>query len=302
MVVIVLPLAMFAQEERGLEEEESAAVFLEEYSDTFQEQFFEGLKQKGIENYDRAINAFLVCKQMEPNNNAVAYELAKAYLEDKQYQPALEFAIEAINSEPENYWYLENLYVILEAQGNNMAMIAERIPYENTVLKSHLAQIYFKAKKYEESLAMLKGLKKDVALGHLEDRVKDSLASKSSSLKGLLENANGKTGLALSPVEELKAELGRLMDASQTTALLARSEEAMESYPLQPFFYYAHGYALNGLERYAEAVELLETSLDYLVNDVPLSNNIYRALAKAYTGLSKPAKANEYLSKIKQGF
>lgn len=38
------------------QEEESAEISLELYSDEFQEYFFEALKQKGIENYDKAIN------------------------------------------------------------------------------------------------------------------------------------------------------------------------------------------------------------------------------------------------------
>jgi hypothetical protein len=50
---------LFAQDE-----EESAAVSLEAYTDEFQEHFFEALKQKGIENYDKAINELLVCRQL----------------------------------------------------------------------------------------------------------------------------------------------------------------------------------------------------------------------------------------------
>ena len=49
------------------EEQESAEVYLEEYTDEFQENFFEALKQKGIQNYDRAVDLFLKCKQLEPN-------------------------------------------------------------------------------------------------------------------------------------------------------------------------------------------------------------------------------------------
>ncbi len=300
---VALHGVLYAQEAPGLEVEESAAVFLEDYSDTFQEQFFEGLKQKGIQNYDRAINAFLECKQLEPENSAVAHELAKAYLGDKKYQQALESALVAINTVPDNYWYLHTLYETLRAQGNTLDLVAERIPNENSSLQAHLADIYFKAQKYEEALAVLKGLKKDDLLQHLQDKVKDSLAARAPALitQGDGNKGNGPDP-ALSPVASLKMEMARLMDTSDRASLLERSGEAMDTYPLQPYFYYAHGYALNSMQRYGEAVELLETGLDYLINDVPLANDIYRELAKGYTGLSKLERANEYLSKIKPGF
>lgn len=282
--------------------EESAAVFLEDYSDTFQEHFFEGLKQKGIQNYDRAINAFLECKQLQPENSAVAHELAKAYLEDKQHQQALDYAVEAIQAVPDNYWYLHTLHEALVAHGSSMALVAERIPTENSSLQAHLADIYFKAKNYEEALAVLKGLKKDELLEHLESKVKDSLAARAATLVSKDVGKNNKVVPVVSPVEALKVELARLMDTADAASLLARSGEAMESYPLQPYFYYAHGSALNGLQRHEEAVEVLEAALDYMIGDVPLANDIYRELAKGYTALSKPERANEYLSKLKPGF
>ena len=53
--LFALPIQGKAQQ-RDMNIEDSSEVFLEEYSDTFQENFFEALKQKGIENYDKAIN------------------------------------------------------------------------------------------------------------------------------------------------------------------------------------------------------------------------------------------------------
>ena len=80
------------------------------------------------------------------------------------------------------------------------------------------------------------------------------------------------------------------------------ADEALESYPLQPFFYYAKGYALNRKSKHKEAVEVLEASLDYLLDDIALANKIYSELADAYTALNNISKANMYLSKVKPGF
>ena len=47
------------------QDEPSADLFTEAYTDSFQETFFEALKQKGIENYDRARALLLKCKEWE---------------------------------------------------------------------------------------------------------------------------------------------------------------------------------------------------------------------------------------------
>ena len=65
-------------------------------SNTFKEQFFEALKQKGIENYDRAIQALQRCLAQEPKNAVIHFELGKNYNALKQYDAAEESLKEAI--------------------------------------------------------------------------------------------------------------------------------------------------------------------------------------------------------------
>ena len=72
--LVLIPGPSYAQENE-FKEEESSEVFLEEYTDEFQEKFFEALKQKGIENYDRAVNLLLECKRLDPNNSVLDHEL-----------------------------------------------------------------------------------------------------------------------------------------------------------------------------------------------------------------------------------
>jgi tetratricopeptide (TPR) repeat protein len=44
-------------------------------NDEFQNSFYESLREKGIENYDKAINAMQKCLQLQPNNPVVHFEL-----------------------------------------------------------------------------------------------------------------------------------------------------------------------------------------------------------------------------------
>lgn len=48
--------------------------------DEFQEHFFEALKQKGIENYDRAVTSLLQCINLESTHPIVFFELGKTML------------------------------------------------------------------------------------------------------------------------------------------------------------------------------------------------------------------------------
>ena len=79
---VLAPLPLAAQEE------ESAEISLEENTDAFQENFYEALKQKGIENYDKAVQYLMECKKLDPANATVDFELGKCYLALKNYAAA----------------------------------------------------------------------------------------------------------------------------------------------------------------------------------------------------------------------
>jgi len=158
--VLLFQVGTYAQEEQPeISLEPSAEVFLEDYSDEFQEKFFEALKQKGIENHDKAINLLLECKQLDDENSVVDHELAKAYFGDNQFISAQGYAVEAVRSEPANLWYLNTLVNILQNQGSSMDDVKPKIPMENIKLQENLALIYFRKGNYEKALTVLKGIK-----------------------------------------------------------------------------------------------------------------------------------------------
>lgn len=68
-----------------------------------------------------------------------------------------------------------------------------------------------------------------------------------------------------------------------------------------PYFYYAYGMALNKNGKPGEALLMLESGLDYLVEDKELTISIYSELVTSYTMTGNTSKANMYLSKIKSG-
>ncbi len=302
---IVLTGNILAQETPNvIQEEESAEVFLEEYTDEFQETFFEALKQKGIQNYDRTINLLLECKQLKPKNTALDHELAKVYFLDKKYIPAQQYAVQALISEPGNYWFLNSLVSITDKQGIPFKTLEGTIPYKDVTLRSNLAKIYFRKKNYLEAKAALKGLTRDQGLSHLADKINDSLLKiQKPTAVATLENhtaVNAPSGSGA--LENLRNALKSLASDLNYLSLETKASEALETFPLQPEFYYYRGLALNQMNRSTDAVDVLEEGLEYLFEENQLTNDFYKELAKAYKAVGNNSKANEYLSKIKPGF
>ncbi|TLF46438.1 tetratricopeptide repeat protein [Maribacter aurantiacus] len=295
------PGIVLSQEEGPITEEESAEVSIEEYSDEFQQYFFEGLKQKGIQNYDKAINAFLKCKNLEPEKEVVSFELAKSYLLDKQYINAQEYAQEAVLEDPENYWYANTLAESLQAQNTTVSTIKEQIPWNNRELKSNLATIYYELGNYQEAKSILMELEKTVKTEYLQSKINDSIAKQRTITNkiDISENKNGDAG----DLGTFEKRIQDLINASRDAkTLLELTEEALEKYPLQPFLYYANGVALKMGNTLNEAKEALETALDYLIDDPVLENKIYKELSEVYGAMGNTEKADEYLNKVKPGF
>lgn len=275
------------------QEEESAAVSLEEHTDAFQECFFEALKQKGIENYDKAINHLLECKQLDARNPVVDHELAKAYMANGQPLLALEYGISALNSDPANLWYLETVVGTSLQQGNTTEMIKGRIPYANKLLKENLARVYYRMNNYGAAMEVLRDLNKSAFSEQLAARIQDSLQQ--------LKEDKSLPEIAQNPLEALKESLDDLLENKEYGPLEEQSVEALEQFPSVPYFYYVRGLVLHHTDKNEESVAVLEDGLDYLLDDVSLAEKMYRALAAAYNALGNTSKANMYLSKIKSG-
>jgi len=294
----LIPATTYAQE-KELQEEESAAVSLEDYSDEFQENFFEGLKQKGIENYDRAIVHFLECKRLDPHNVDVDHELAKAYISLKQFVLAQDHAKAAVVGEPENYWFLNTLHQALQSQGYSLQYLNSEIPLKNPKLRENMVLLYYQNQQYEEALQLLDGIKASPFVAEMRFKIKESIQQRDGQVNEVDIVIESKQ--ADDPYENYRATMDELLAQNNFEELEQLSAEALEVFPAQVYFYYMHGMALQKNEKYKQAIAILESGLDYLIDDIPLANKIYKELADAYKALGDSSKSNMYLSKIKSG-
>ena len=54
----------------------------------FESLFFDGIKEKAVENYDKAITIFKKCKEIKPEEGIIYVELAKSYAALENYAMA----------------------------------------------------------------------------------------------------------------------------------------------------------------------------------------------------------------------
>lgn len=282
------------------QEEVNADTTNEIVEDEFQEHFYEAMKQRGIENFDRAVTHLLKCKEIAPENLVIDFELGKNYTDLKQYERAVSYLEPIVNSNPDNIWYLEALLKVYERQRNAEKAIelavklAEKKPY----FKQNLAFLYSQTGRYKEALTLVDELEEmygqsyllDSLRGHLNSVLEQNDTSEDRQEEGGVE--------APGDIDQAIIEMYGLIKVESYADLLSMATQTLENYPSHPEAYYCKGVALNGLKRHEEAVEYLEMGLNYIIDDMKLQNNIYKQLVLAYKALGNVKKENEYKSKL----
>ncbi len=79
--------------------------------------------------------------------------------------------------------------------------------------------------------------------------------------------------------------------------LLKDSKEGLDLYPAQPFVYLMNGTALNSIRKYKDAVLILGTGLDFVVDDFEIEADFMDQLGLSYKGMGENKKATEYYNK-----
>ncbi|MBR9913502.1 MAG: tetratricopeptide repeat protein [Algicola sp.] len=138
--------------------------------DKFQEYFFEALKQKGIENYQKSVDALLKCIELDDSDPVLYYELGKNYKALKNYGAAEDALKEAVSEDPQNEWFLDELYdVYIQQNDMDKALkTVKQLVKFHPDYKQDLASLYIQVKKYRDALKLLDEM--DEELGYSQDR------------------------------------------------------------------------------------------------------------------------------------
>ena len=147
-------------------EPEDIAMATDEYKDSF----YESLKQKGIENYDKAIVSLEKCIKLKPNDAVAYFELGKNYFALKEYQNAQSSFEKATQLDPKNKWFWLGIYdVSYETKNYPLAIetIQKIIPFDEEY-KDDLISLYMITNQYDKALSLITEM--NDKFGKSEDR------------------------------------------------------------------------------------------------------------------------------------
>jgi predicted Zn-dependent protease len=189
---------------------------------------------------------------------------------------------------------------ILKAQYRDVAQAAPNLPFQMPRFRINLARWYLDQSEAAKALAQLESLSASPEVEQLRNRAErlaDSARGPSESMKLPLVADQPEEGSAPYYMQMLETHLsGKRWEEAREMA-----SEAIETYPLQPFFYFAKGQALLASGKPSEAVLTLEMGEALLLEEDGLAQRFYRALADAHGALGNEEKAQSYRNRLKTG-
>ncbi|NJW52022.1 tetratricopeptide repeat protein [Salinimicrobium oceani] len=133
---------------------------LGDVTDAFQEKFFEALKQKAIENYDKAIDALVQCLALRPNEPVVYLELGKNYNALKKYSQAAVYLEKGRQAVPKNVGMLEELYTTYyqSKEFDRALPVVKDLAQLNSAFSEDLVNLYIQNQQYDAAIKVLDSL------------------------------------------------------------------------------------------------------------------------------------------------
>lgn len=193
-VLVLLFLVLFCNSAVLLAQTEPESIVPE--TDKFQDYFYESLKQKGIENYDKAITALEECSKIKPNDAAVYSELGKNYLAQKNYENAYNSFEKATQIDPKNKWFWAGMYEVnYQTKNYNQAIITVNKLIEfDEVYKEDLVSLYMNTQQFDKALVLINELNEKIGKSDRRDLYKTQILSQgnyqNAEIANLVEQIN----------------------------------------------------------------------------------------------------------------
>ena len=171
-------------------------------TDEFQEQFFEALKQKGIENYEKAILALEECQRLEPNNPVVYFEMARNYNELENYDRAIANLEKAHQLAPKREDILDQLYKTYtraKQYDNAIETLLKLLSFDEDY-KEKLANIYLLNRQFDEALQTIDELDEQEGPSTYRNKLRRQIYARTGDTAAQIENLE--QGIANNPENE----------------------------------------------------------------------------------------------------
>jgi tetratricopeptide (TPR) repeat protein len=86
----------------------------------------------------------------------------------------------------------------------------------------------------------------------------------------------------------------------QFADLAKKTDDLTELFPTQPQFYYYTGLANNQIKNFKKAIKVLDSGIDFVLDDDALEINFTIQLGEAYNGLGDAVKKEKYFTKANE--
>ncbi|MFV0541894.1 MAG: tetratricopeptide repeat protein [Aestuariibaculum sp.] len=183
----IFSVLVYAQNEVVKTETEDGLGMVE---DEFQQLFYEALKQKSIENYDRSVEALQKCIAINNTVPVLYFELGKNYIKLKNFGAAEDALKKAVSKAPDNEWFLDELYGFYASQNNYdkaIKTVKQLVKYHPDY-KEDLAALYVKTKRYNDALGILDELDKAQGVSASRDIMRNQVYEVTGRKKDQIKN------------------------------------------------------------------------------------------------------------------
>lgn len=173
--IFLLFLGLFLQANLLWAQQEPDDIALE--NDAFQISFYESLREKGIENYDKAVLALQKCEQLQPNNPVVYFELGKNYFYQKEYSNALSNFQKATQLDPKNRWYWVGVYDVYYATKdypNAIKTLTQLIEFRKEY-KEDLVSLYMFTGQLDNALSLIEELNRTIGKSEMREQYRSQI-------------------------------------------------------------------------------------------------------------------------------
>ncbi|SFZ90049.1 Tetratricopeptide repeat-containing protein [Flaviramulus basaltis] len=177
--ILIIPQANYAQNDD-----------LGDNDDKFEVLFYEALKQKGIENYDRSVEALLQCIDIDNSVPVLYFELGKNYNMLKNFGAAEDALKKAVNKDPDNEWFLDELYAFYVSQNEHdkaIKTVKQLVKYHPDY-KEDLASLYVRTEKYDDALEILDELDNEFGISVSRDIMRNRIYEVTGRKKDQIKN------------------------------------------------------------------------------------------------------------------
>lgn len=277
----------------------------EEIELKFQQYFFKALSEKSIKNYQKAIENLELCNEVLPESVTVFFEFSKNYLLMNKTNDAKFYINKALEKEPQNEWMLNHLVAIYERERNysSAVEIQQKVVAINPKGKERLVRLLYQSRDYDGALALIYELEKKNGLSrflktlkmNLEPKKVPTVTKESNDLKSMIASFEGG--------DQSFTLLKQLLERAENEdidALNNYSKKAIDLFPAQPYAYLMRGKSLRLQSKYREAVIMLESGIDFVIDNPSLEAEFYETLAKVFEGQGNATKAQECWRKVKK--